>query len=83
MTGAKHYWMLWAALIVSIVAYQLWDYLPKWEFNGVERKPYYIGIALFIFTLCTYILVSCGRHLITIFLFVLSGYNFLDELFFS
>lgn len=83
MTEGRQQWMLWAALVVSIVAYQLWPYIPKWEFNGIERKPYYIGIALFIMMLCLFIYIKLARCFITIALLVLSSYNVLDEVFFN
>lgn len=83
MTEGKKKWMLWAALIISIAAYQLWEYIPTWEFNGVERKPYYIAMALFIAILCLFILVRIAVCFVTITLAVLSCYNLLGELFFN
>lgn len=66
---------------MSIVAYQLWPFLSKWEFNGVERKPYYIGVSLFIMLLCLFIYVRIAKCFVTITLLIMSSYNLLDELF--
>lgn len=78
MTGAKHDWLLWAALLVSVLAYQLWPYLPVYHFGGMERKPYYIGIALFIAVMAVYIYLNSKRFVAFI-LMGLAVNNVVDE----
>jgi len=67
--------ILYIALLVSILTYNLWIYLPKGFF--------YIGNAIFIFILCFYIFIINNKSFITFVLMALSISNLLDELLFD
>jgi len=67
--------LVYIAILVSIVTYQFWIYLPKGSF--------YIGMALFVFVL-SYILFLQNKAKFPYFLLLcLSINNLLDELFFD
>jgi len=65
----------WAALIVSIITYSFWGYLPKGSF--------YLGNALLIFLLCTCLFLVNRNSFVFYLLTCYSFNNLLDELFFD
>jgi len=65
--------ILYIATVISLATYLFWDQLPKGSF--------YIGNALFIFLLCTYIFLNDKKNFIGFFLFCISLNNLIDELF--
>ena len=65
--------VLYIATIISILTYSFWTYLPKGSF--------YYGNALFITLLCTYLFLTDKKSFIKFFLFELSLFNFVNELF--
>jgi hypothetical protein len=67
--------ILYIALLVSILTYNLWSYFPKGFF--------YIGNAIFIFLLCFYIFIINNKNFITFVLMALSISNLFDELIFD
>jgi hypothetical protein len=66
---------LYIALIVSVFTYLFWGFLPKGSF--------YIGNALFIFMLCSFIFYKFKNYKVALILFAVSLNNLLDELFFD
>lgn len=68
-------YLLHIATPVSVITYLFWEHLPKGGF--------YVGNALFIFLLCTYIFTKDRQSFIKFVLFCLSLNNLLDELFFN
>ena len=62
-------------LIISIITYMFWGFLPQGSF--------YIGNALFISLLCTYLYFRNMSSNIKFILFSLSLNNLFDELFFD
>ncbi len=68
-------YLLYIATPVSLITYLFWEQLPKGSF--------YIGNALFIFLLCSYIFVNHKQSFIKFVLFGLSLNNLIDELFFN
>lgn len=67
--------LLYISLIISILTYNLWGYLPK--------ESFYIGNSVFIFLICTYIFFKERKSNIKFVLFSLSLNNLFDELFFD
>ena len=67
--------ILYIALFISILTYNLWHYLPK--------ESFYIGNALFIFLICLYVYLKESSYFITFVLVTLSFSNLLDELLFD
>lgn len=61
------------ALLISIMTYQLWGYFPKGYF--------YIGNAIFILLICTYIYLQEKQSFVKFVLFELSMANFIKEMF--
>ena len=66
---------LYAASIISIATYLFWEQMPKGSF--------YVGNAIFIFLLCSYIYTKDRNGFIAFVLFGLSLNNLFDELFFN
>ena len=64
--------LLYIALIISILTYLLWELFPKGYF--------YIGNALFIFLLCTYLYKKDKRSFVKFCIFNLSLSNLIQEL---
>ena len=67
--------ILYIALVISILTYNLWSYFPKGFF--------YVGNAMFIFLLCLYIFIRDNKSFITFVLIALSISNLFDELIFD
>ena len=67
--------LLYIAIIIGCFTYMFWDNLPKGSF--------YIGNALFIFLISTYLWVHEKKSFICFILFALSLSNLLDELYFN
>ena len=67
--------LLYIATNVSLVTYLFWEQLPKGSF--------YIGNALFIFLLCTYLFVADSKSFIKFVLFGFALNNLIDELYFN
>ena len=67
--------LLYIALFISILTYNLWNYFPKGFF--------YMGNAMFIFVLCLYIFLRDNKSFITFVLMALSISNLLDEIIFD
>lgn len=68
-------WLLYIALLISILTYQLWSFLPKGSF--------YIGNAIFLLLICFYIYIQEKKSFVKFVLFELSLANFINELFFD
>lgn len=68
-------WLLYIALLISIITYNTWMYLPKGSF--------YIGNAIFISMICGFIYINYNKYWISFLLFYLSLNNLVDELFFD
>jgi len=68
-------YILSIALVISIITYSFWNYLPKGSF--------YIGNSIFIFLLCLVIYLQNKQYFISFLLLCLSINNLLDELFFD
>lgn len=83
MTEGKLNWMLWVGFAISIITCHFWEYIPQYEYNGVIRKPYYIGEALFKALVCLWIFIHYWRNLVTLFLLAITICCLLDELFFD
>lgn len=64
--------MLYIALFISILTYMFWELFPKGYF--------YIGNALFILMLCTYIFYKDKKSFVKFCLFELSLSNLLQEI---
>lgn len=67
--------LLHISMIVSLVTYNLWTYLPDGSF--------YIGNALFVSLICAYLFFTDRKSNIKFTLFSLSLNNLFDELFFD
>jgi len=67
--------ILYMALITGCFTYLFWEHFPK-EF-------FYIGNALFIFLICTYLFCLDKSIFVKFILFSLSLSNLLDELYFN
>lgn len=67
--------LLYIALIISLLTYNLWHFLPKGTF--------YVGNALFIMLLSFYLYLKEPKSFITFVIFTLSINNLLDEMFFG
>ncbi len=68
-------YLLPISIIVSIITYSFWIFLPKGSF--------YIGNGLFIFLVCSYIFSIDKRNVWAFILWGLSINNLADELFFD
>lgn len=67
--------LLYIAIIISLLTYNLWQYFPKGFF--------YVGNAMFIMLLSFYLYLKEPKSFITFIIFTLSINNLLDELFFG
>lgn len=67
--------ILYISLLISILTYNLWHYLPE--------NSFFIGNAMFIFLLCLYIYLKEKQYFITFVFVGLAFSNLLDELFFD
>ena len=67
--------ILYIALLIGCFTYMFWSNLPKGSF--------YIGNALFIFLLSTYLWFHEKKSFIVFIIFALSLSNLLDELYFN
>ena len=68
-------YILYIAVIVSVITYSFWFYLPKGSF--------YIGNSLFIMLLCMYLFIQEKSSMIKFVLLSLAINNLLDELIFD
>ena len=68
-------WLLYIALLISILTYQIWSYLPKGSF--------YIGNAIFILLISLYLYLQEKKSFVKFVIFELSVANFINELFFD
>ncbi len=66
---------LYIALFLGIFTYMFWQFMPKGTF--------YVGNALFIFLLASYIFSLNNRSFIKFLIFGLSFGNLMDELYFD
>lgn len=67
--------ILYIAIVVSLVTYLFWGYLPKGSF--------YIGNSLFIFLICLYTYLKDSKNILIFILFSLSLNNLFDEILFD
>jgi hypothetical protein len=70
--------ILYIGLIIGIATYLFWEDLKNLGF-----KVFYIGNAIFIFSLCLYLFLTDTKSFIKYILFCLSLNNLCDELFFD
>lgn len=70
--------ILYIGLIIGIATYLFWENLKNLGF-----KVFYIGNAIFIFSLCLYLFLTDTKSFIKYILFCLSLNNLCDELFFD
>ena len=70
--------ILYIGLIIGIATYLFWEDLKDLGF-----KVFYIGNAIFIFSLCLYLFLTDTKSFIKYILFCLSLNNLCDELFFD
>ena len=67
-------WILYIATIISLATYSFWTLIPIDYF-------FYYGNAFFIFLLCLYLYLTDKKSFIKFFLFELSLFNLINELF--
>jgi len=65
-------YLLYIALLISIITYSFWELFPKGYF--------YIGNAIFIFMICLYIFLKERNLFITFFLLCCATNNLVDEI---
>ena len=70
--------ILYIGLIIGIATYLFWEDLKNLGF-----KVFYIGNAIFIFSLCLYLFLTDTKSFIKYIIFCLSLNNLCDELFFD
>ena len=68
-------YILYIAVLVSVITYSFWSYMPKGSF--------YIGNSLFIMLLCMYLFIQEKSSMIKFVLLSLAINNLLDELLFD
>lgn len=72
-------WILYIAFIISVVTYLFWKQIK----DLTDYSIFYIGNALFIFLICTYLYIKDSKSIIIFILASLSLNNVLDEIFFD
>lgn len=78
----KRLWLIVAAIVLSVAAYNFYEDLPKLEYFGKVRKPFYYVSALSV--LCSAIaLYSIKKHPVTFAYLAIIINAVLDELLFD
>lgn len=70
--------ILYIGLIIGIATYLFWE-----DLRNIGFKVFYLGNAIFIFSLCFYLFLTETKSFIKYVLFCLSLNNLCDELFFD
>lgn len=79
----KRLQLVLAALVLSIVAFNFWEQIPRFWLLGVERKPYYILLALSVTCSAIALYSLTKKHPIAFSYLAFTINNLLDELIFT